>query len=129
MIFVLVQLCIRTTCSAMAKTYIVIAASTLICLRSIGNSITVCVLALSKRLNTPTYVLIGYLAVSDLLVSVTQCVCILPGLIEHAEDNSRSIMYRTFTFLYSFSIFSYGFSTICTFCFHSQPSAQFESDL
>lgn len=119
LIFVLVKLCIRTACSAMAKTYVVIAASTLICFRSLGNSITVCVVALSKRLHTPTYVTIGCLPVSHVLVSVTQYVCILPGLIEYFDDNSRGIMYRTFSFLYSFSIFSYDFSIICKFCFHS----------
>ncbi|XP_052694069.1 uncharacterized protein LOC128172315 [Crassostrea angulata] len=40
----------------MANTYIVIAASVLFFIGLIGNSITVCFVAVSKRLHTPTYV-------------------------------------------------------------------------
>lgn len=82
----------------MAKTYVVTTASILICIGSIGNSISVCFVAVSKRLHTPTYVTIGCLAVSDLLVSVTQYVRTLPDLFEYFDDKSRSIIYGTFTF-------------------------------
>lgn len=98
-------MCILTACSAKPKTYIVIAVLVLICFRSIGSYISVCFVDSSKRLHTPIYVMIGYPAVSDVLVSVAQYVRILPGLIEFFYDNSRNVIYWTFTFLYSFSIF------------------------
>lgn len=41
----------------------------LFCIGFIGNSNTVCFVAVSKQLHTPTYVTIGCLAVSDLLCS------------------------------------------------------------
>lgn len=98
-------MCIGTAYSAMAKTYVVTAASILICIGSIGNSISVCFVAVSKRLHTPTYVTIGCLTVSDVLASVTQYVRILPGLIEYFDDKSRSIIYGTFTFFCIHSAF------------------------
>lgn len=70
-------LLIMMTCSEMVNSYVnycrseivnnhvIIAASTLFCIGFIGNSITVCFVAVSKQLHTPTYVDIGYLTVTD----------------------------------------------------------------
>ncbi|XP_052695829.1 olfactory receptor 2M7-like [Crassostrea angulata] len=84
----------------MVNTYVFIAASVLFCIGFIGNSFTVCFVAVSKQLHTPTYVTIGCLAVTELLVSVTQYVRIIPGLFEYfLKDYSRDAMYAIFTFL------------------------------
>ncbi|XP_052691534.1 olfactory receptor 52B6-like [Crassostrea angulata] len=82
----------------MANTYVVIAASILFCIGLIGNSITVCFVAVSKRLHTPTYVLIGCLAVSDVLASVTRYVQIFAKFI--FEEYSHRCIYGIFTFLF-----------------------------
>ncbi|XP_052691530.1 melanocyte-stimulating hormone receptor-like [Crassostrea angulata] len=96
----LVKLCIGITRSTRTNMHVVIAASILFCIGLIGNSITVCFVAVSKQLHTPTYVTIGCLAVSDVLVSVTQYVRILPGPNEYLlKDNSRNLMYAIFSFL------------------------------
>ncbi|XP_052692362.1 olfactory receptor 2T1-like [Crassostrea angulata] len=87
----------------MANTYIVIAASILFCIGLIGNSITVCFVAVSKRLHTPTYVLIGCLAVSDVLASVTRYVQIFYRYI--FKEYSHLRIYGIFTFLFLHSAF------------------------
>lgn len=87
----------------MANTYIVIAASILFCIGLIGNSITLCFVAVSKRLHTPTYVLIGCLAVSDLLVSVTRYVQIFEK--SFFKEYTQIYIYWTFSFLFLHSAF------------------------
>lgn len=89
----------------MANTYVVIAASVLFFIGFIGNSITVCFVAVSKPLHTPTYVTIGCLAVSDALVSVTQYVRVVPGVFKYFNDFSRDSIYGIFTFLCIHSAF------------------------
>ncbi|XP_052694949.1 C-C chemokine receptor type 1-like [Crassostrea angulata] len=87
----------------MANTYIVIAASILFCIGLIGNSITVCFVAVSKRLHAPTYVLIGCLAVSDVLASVTRYVQIFYKSL--FNESSHLYIYEIFTFLFIHSAF------------------------
>lgn len=87
----------------MANTYVVIAASVLVCIGIIGNSITVCFVAVSKRLHTPTYVLIGCLAVSDVLASVTRYVQIFDRYL--FKEYSHRYIYEIFTFLFLHSAF------------------------
>ncbi|XP_052692368.1 olfactory receptor 51T1-like [Crassostrea angulata] len=87
----------------MANTYVVIAASVLFCIGLIGNSITVCFVAVSKRLHTPTYVLIGCLAVSDVLVSVTRYVQIFEK--SFFKEYTQIYIYWTFSFLFLHSAF------------------------
>ncbi|XP_052692361.1 melanocyte-stimulating hormone receptor-like [Crassostrea angulata] len=87
----------------MANTYIVIAASILFCIGLIGNSITVCFVAVSKRLHTPTYVLIGCLAVSDVLASVTRYVQIFYESLFY--EYYHLYIYEIFTFLFINSAF------------------------
>ncbi|XP_052692599.1 olfactory receptor 2M7-like [Crassostrea angulata] len=87
----------------MANTYVVIAASVLVCIGLFGNSITVCFVAVSKRLHTPTYVLIGCLAVSDVLASVTRYVKIFDRYV--FKEYSHACIYVIFTFLFLHSAF------------------------
>ncbi|XP_052692615.1 melanocyte-stimulating hormone receptor-like, partial [Crassostrea angulata] len=87
----------------MANTYIVIAASILFCIGLIGNSITVCFVSVSKRLHTPTYVLIGCLAVSDVLASVTRYVQIFYESLFY--EYYHLYIYEIFTFLFINSAF------------------------
>lgn len=94
------------TGSTMPNTYVVIAASTLFCVGFIGNLFTVSFVAVSKRLHTPTYVIIGCLAVCDVLVSVTQYVRIIPGSFEHfLYESYQKFMYEMFSFLFIHSAF------------------------
>nr|XP_034320634.1 olfactory receptor 2Z1-like [Crassostrea gigas] len=87
----------------MANTYVVIAASVLFCIGLIGNSITVCFVAVSKRLHTPTYVLIGCLAVSDVLASVTRYVQIFEKSV--FKEYTQIYIYWTFSFFFLHSAF------------------------
>ncbi|XP_052692364.1 olfactory receptor 52B6-like [Crassostrea angulata] len=87
----------------MANTYVVIAASVFFCIGLIGNSITVCFVAVSKRLHTPTYVLIGCLAVSDVLASVTRFAQIFVKSL--FKEYSHGYIYGIFTFLFLHSAF------------------------
>ncbi|XP_052694066.1 CX3C chemokine receptor 1-like [Crassostrea angulata] len=89
----------------MANTYVLIAASILFCIGFIGNSVTVCFIGVSKQLHTPTYVTIGCLAMSDVLVSVTQYVRTLPGLKIYVDDKYTGSIYGIFTFLCIHSAF------------------------
>eukprot|EP00105_Crassostrea_gigas_P037616 XP_019921764.1 PREDICTED: CX3C chemokine receptor 1-like [Crassostrea gigas] len=98
------KLCIGTKRSKMANTFVVIAASILFCIGFIGNSFTVCFVIFSKQLHTPTYVMIGCLALSDLLASVTRYVTILPDPFEsffneHYHENIYDIV--SFLFIHS----------------------------
>lgn len=104
----------------MANTYIVIAASILFCIGLIGNSITVCFVAVSKRLHTPTYVLIGCLAVSDVLASVTRYVQIFNTSLFY--EYSHRYIYETFTFLFIHSAFFHmALLTYVRFVFITNP--------
>ncbi|XP_052691874.1 olfactory receptor 52B6-like [Crassostrea angulata] len=87
----------------MANTYVVIAASVLVCIGLIGNSITVCFVAVSKRLHTPTYVLIGCLAVSDVLASVTRYIQVFDNSL--FKEYSHRHIYGIVTFLFLHSAF------------------------
>ncbi|XP_052692624.1 olfactory receptor 52B6-like [Crassostrea angulata] len=89
----------------MANTYAVIAASVLFCIGLIGNSITVCFVAVSKRLHTPTYVLIGWLAVSDVLASMTRYVQIFVKSLFKDYSHVYLFIYGIFTFLFIHSAF------------------------
>ncbi|XP_052694067.1 olfactory receptor 52B6-like [Crassostrea angulata] len=87
----------------MANTYVVIAASILFCIGLIGNSITVCFVAGSKRLHTPTYVLIGCLAVSDVFASVTRYIQVFDNSL--FKEYSHRYIYGIVTFLFLHSAF------------------------
>ncbi|XP_052692359.1 P2Y purinoceptor 1-like [Crassostrea angulata] len=100
------KLCIGTKRGKMANTYVVIAASIFFCIGFIGNSFTVCFVIFSKQLHTPTYFMIGCLALSDLLASVTQYVRILPDPFKSFfNDHYHENIYNIVSFLFIHSAF------------------------
>lgn len=106
----------------MTNYFVLIAASTLICIGFIGNLITMGFIAVSKQLHTPTYVTIGCLAVADVLASVTRYVLILSKSFDSFfKDNSQSI-YEIFTFLFIHSAFFHmALLTYVRFVFITNP--------